>query len=65
MEEATCKIIQLDDYRLVLCDCCISPVRRKDLSVVSRLDHEDRAEICQDCVTTHFDEDNYRITKKG
>jgi hypothetical protein len=65
MEESVCEVIQLDDWRFVaLCDCCTEPVRRKDVRLVSRLDHDDKAEICRNCVGLYFDDDNYKIIKK-
>ena len=59
-----CKVIQLDDYRLAVCDCCVSPVRRKDLRLVSRFDYSDNAEICGNCINNYFDNENYKITEK-
>lgn len=60
---ADADIVYLDDYRLVVCDCCVSPVRRKDTHNVSRKDQQDSAEICNECIAYYFDDDNYDITE--
>jgi hypothetical protein len=62
---SVCAVIQLDDYRLAVCDCCVSPVRRKDLSLVSRTGYSDNAEICQNCITNFFNDEHYKITERA
>lgn len=59
-----CEVIQLDDYRLAVCDCCVAPVRRKDLSVVSRTGYTDNAEICNICINNYFNDEHYKITER-
>lgn len=59
-----CEVIQLDDYRFSVCDCCVAPTRRKDLWHVSRADHTDNAEICGNCIENYFDDEHYKITER-
>lgn len=63
-DDSVCEVVQLDDWRFVICDCCTNPVRKKDVSLVSRLDYADEAEICDQCIDQYFDTDNYKISNK-
>jgi hypothetical protein len=60
MEESN--VVQLDDWRFVVCDCCIGPVRRKDVRLLSRKGYSDKAEICVQCIDTYFNEEPHKYT---